>query len=59
MRSMDVEILGAAQYCAMVVTEQAGSNPSVAANSATALVLQIVGQWRGVAGRNRSAKARV
>jgi hypothetical protein len=28
-------------------------NHSAAANSATASVLQIKGQWRGVAGRNR------
>src|SRR5258708_5893267 len=32
------------------------SNHSAAANSATALVLQIVRQRRGVAGRNRSAR---
>jgi len=30
-----------------------GPNQSAAANSAVAPVLQIVGQWRGVAGRNR------
>jgi hypothetical protein len=34
-------------------------NHSAAANSATALVLQIGDHWRGVAGRNRSAKAPV